>query len=383
MGEIDRRAAEGRPPLIVWTAMLLLGAVTMLNRSIVDWTHRDGLWLPHAGTMIGRDFTNLYFGGRFGWAGVDVYDLSAYQGLLHQVGILSGQNYSYPPATLAIGAALSQLPYGGALLLWWLGSVALFVLAARRTIGFAWPWLLLLPTLAEMPNGQYGILASALWLWSFRGSGVAPGLLTLKPHLGILLAPTLIAKRRWRQVAVAAAVALLLWGAGEALFHLTRAYLTAGAQTQIGVLLRSSEEPYFAGIPSTYVRLRHNPFAWAAHLAVSAAALAMLWRLRHLPLDRLVFPAATATFLVLPYSFAYDMAAVSLGFAVLLDHDWGAMGWRQRAMTIGGYVGTAFPAIAPPLLLAGLWVQSERLLADADRGGDASQGGDDPAWSRA
>ncbi|MDQ3145165.1 MAG: DUF2029 domain-containing protein [Pseudomonadota bacterium] len=330
--------------------------------ALLDFIHRDGHFLPHAGTWWGRDFTNLYFGGRFAVAeGINVYDQAAYLPALREQGILAGQNYSYPPATLAIGFLLSLLPYVAALLLWSLAGLACFLVAARRYINFPWPWLLLLPATVPFPNGQWGLFVAALWLWSFAGSGSAAGLLTMKPHLGILLAPALAFKRRWRQMAVAVAVTLLIWLSAEWAFGLTRSYLTVGAETQMAILTTRSDQPFFSAMPSTYAALRLFPFAWWAHAAVAVASLALLWGLRQQPLIRLAFPLATASFLVLPYGFAYDMAVVSLGFLTLLHTRWGDLTWPSRAMAIGGYLSVAFPQAAPVLLLAGLWVQRQVL----------------------
>lgn len=363
------RRAEDRPPLLLWVALLLTAAFRPLHFTVLELTHLQGVYLPHALTFVGRDFTNLYFGGDMvsRLPGFNVYDQTAYLHELNRVGIKAGQNYSYPPATLIVGAALATLPYPVALGAWALGGIACFVAAARPYIRFAWPWLLLLPMVAEFPYGQYGLFAAALWLWSFRGSGPAAGVLTLKPHLGLLLAPILAIQRRWRQAAIAAGTAILLWGLGEALFGLTRSYFAEGFQVQLQILLTPYDEPYFGGMPSTFIRLRHLALAWPAHIAVSLAALAMIWPLRHQPLQRLAFPLATSTFLILPYSFAYDMAAVGLGFLVIIDTQWGQMGWRDRAFAVAGYAASAIPSIAPPLLLMGLWVQRELLLSPTAR----------------
>jgi hypothetical protein len=350
--------------LLLWTLLFVAAAYGSIVFSAQDFIHRDGLYLPHAGTLYGRDFTNLYFGGRAAWFdGLNVYSLADYQAALSRAGIKAGQNYSYPPVTLALGALLSLLPYLFALSLWSLAGLACFLLAARPYVRFAWPWLLLLPGCAAIPNGQYGLFTAALWLWSFRGSGTAAGLLTVKPHLGLLMAPTLALRGRWRQAAVAAAVGLALWGLGEYLFGLTRAFFEQGARIQARVLLTPTAEPYFAAMPSTFVRLRQFAFAWPAHIAVAGVTVAMLWPLRHQPLRRLAFPLATATFLILPYSFAYDMAVVSLGFAVLIDDRWGDLGWTGRAAALAGFAAPLVPAFAPPLLRAGLWVQRKALLA--------------------
>lgn len=355
------------PPLLLWVAVLLAASFSSMSASLIDWHYRDGIFLPHSGTWFGRDFTNLYLGGRLAFEGVNVYNVAEYQTALRLEGILAGQNYSYPPATLLLGKALSMLPYEAALYLWSVGGLASFIIAARPYIRFHWLWLLLIPAAAAFPNGQWGLYAAALWLWSFRGSGLAAGFLTMKPHLGLLLPPALLARQRWHQIVGASIAAGLVWLAGEWATGLTLEFLTSGAKVQLAVLTNSNDQPYFTAMPSTYVILRHVPFAGMAHLVIACVAVALCWKLRDQPLARLAFPLATATFLVLPYSFAYDMGVVSLGFAILLNEKWAELSWPRRAITSAVLMVPAFPSYAPPILLAGLYLQREMLLKDLRR----------------
>lgn len=350
------------PPLALWVAILLVASFGSISASLIDWYYRDGLFLPHSGTWFGRDFTNLYLGGRLAFEGIDVYNVSEYQKALRLEGILAGQNYSYPPATLLLGKALSMLPYEAALYLWSIGGLAAFILAARPYIRFHWLWLLLIPAAAAFPNGQWGLYAAALWLWSFRGNGVGAAFLTMKPHLGLLLPPALLARQRWHQIVAATVGAGLVWLIGEWATGLTLEFLTNGAKVQLAVLTNSNDQPYFAAMPSTYVVLRHVPFAATAHLVVAGPAMALCWRLRDQSLPQLAFPLATATFLILPYSFAYDMGVVSLGFAILLNEKWAELNWPRRIIAGAALMAPAFPAYAPPILLAGLYLQHEVLL---------------------
>ena len=278
---------------------------------------------------------------------------------LKQFGIVANQNYSYPPATLLLGSALSWLPYLPALAVWSLGGWVAFYLAARTYVPFHPAWVLLLPATVSMPNGQYGVFAAALWLFAFRGSGIAAGLLTLKPHLGLLLAVCLLAKHRWMQIAAALAAMILLWATAEAVFQLTLQFATEGIATQASVLTDTNAQPYFAAMPSAYIRLRNTFLAWPAQVMIAMAALAMLWTARNRPLKDLAFPAATATFLVLPYGFSYDMGVVSLGFAILIYRHWTVLPLWQRVVSMLGFLspGWASIAVEPLILLAGLYVQ--------------------------
>ena len=348
------------PPLAIWIALFLAGIAAPLLRLFVDLALADGITVPPAHTWIGRDFTNLWVGSKLALQGVNIYDNQAYLAGLAEYGITQGQNFSYPPATLLIGVPLSFLPYPVALALWFVGGWAAFVLAARPYIRFNPWWLLLLPSTVVTRNGQWGVYAAALFLWSFRGSGVAAGLLTLKPHLGLLLAGTMAFKRRWRQIAIALLTCALLWGVAELMFGLTRQFLTDGIAMQHAVLTDPRNQPYFDGMPSAYVRLRAFGFAWVAQGAAAVLAIAMLWQVRNRPMTELAFPVATATFIVLPYAFSYDTAVVSLGFAVMIHQRWQSMTALDRCFAALGFLAPAMTSFIgePLILLACLHLQT-------------------------
>ncbi len=335
----------------------------------------QGITIPEARTWIGRDFTNLWVGSRLALDGVNIYDLGDYLAGLASFGITQGQNYSYPPATLLVGTPLSLLPYPFALALWFIGSWVAFALAARPFVRFHPAWLLVLPAAVVSRNGQWGVYAAALFLWSFRGSGVAAGLLTLKPHLGVLLAAAMLARKAWRQIMVAMLTCAILWGVAELAFGLTGDFFDEGVAVQKAILTTARNEPYFSAMPSTYVHLRTTSFGWIAHGVAALVALAMLWRVRDRPLMDQAFPVATATFIVLPYAFGYDMAVVSLGFVVMMHQRWRTMIGGEKLVAVLGFLSPTltYLPIAPLILLAGLHLQTRRpsYVATGDTSADA------------
>jgi len=351
-----------QPPLLLWIALFVAGAIQPLLLLRVDLLLAQGYSIPDARTWVGRDFTNLWVGSKLALQGVNIYDLADYAVGLARFGITQGQNYSYPPATLLVGTPLSLIPYPLALTLWFVGGWIAFVLAARPYVRFHPLWLIILPATVVARNGQWGVFAAALFLWSFRGSGVAAGVLTLKPHLGLVLAACMVLKKRWKQIAVALVTCAILWGTAELAFGLTRAFLTEGVAVQKAVLTDPRNQPYFGAMPSLYVRLRHLDFAWLAQGMIALAAAAMLWRVRERPLMQLAFPAATATFIILPYGFSYDMAVVSLGFAVMIHERWGRMRDWEKLVAILCFLAPPMAgyAIEPLILLTGLHLQTRR-----------------------
>jgi alpha-1,2-mannosyltransferase len=254
-----------RPPLVFWVCLWLVPLMPTALVVAAELAQLDGLMLPKVGQWLGRDFGALWLGGSLAQQGGNVYDLSTWFQWNREAGIQAAQYYLYPPHSLLHAALLSQLPYLVALCLWTLLSAALLYLAAKPVVPFDARWTLAW-SLQIFFSGQYGAIAAALWLWSFRQdqvrSGIAAGLLTLKPHLGILLALALLAKRRGAQIAIAITVCTALLVVAELRFGLLNEYLTQASATQRALLTDTSGQPYFLGIPSAYVALRNTPVTY-------------------------------------------------------------------------------------------------------------------------
>jgi len=219
-----------------------------------------------------------------------------------------------------------------------------------------------------------------LWLACFARiehrpgrAGIFAALLTIKPHLGLLIPPILLARRAWRTILVAAAVAMALVAVSGALFGFDMWYDYLTRMSRFQAALLADRTSFFLGMmPGSFTQLTYtmgasDALAWAVHILVGLAALLLVWRAerRGASLHELAFIAATATFLILPYAFNYDMTVVALGFALLLFGRWSELpGWR-RAVLIAGYLSpqltfvgklVSFP-VAPLVLLLGLWLQ--------------------------
>ena len=109
-----------------------------------------------------------------------------------------------------------------------------------------------------------------------------------------------------------------------------------------------------------------------AQAAGAVFALSQMWRIRRLASVELAFPAATATFLILPYAFNFDMTVVALGFAILLFDRWGDLSRLEKAILTMGFISpqltlflpqsTPTALIAPAALALSLHVQCNLLL---------------------
>lgn len=362
---------------LIW----VIGIVPVLMMIAVDWSNTRGLVIGEA-ELWGRDFLNLWAGGGLiverDWT--TLYQPAAYAEHLETLfGPLDRHLYSYPPTAFVLGDLFGRLPYPVALATWTLATGALFALAARPWLpGRAMLAVLTPAALVNVWTGHYGFLLGALWLFAFRlldrrpvVAGALIGLLAIKPQFAVLLPLVLLLRRDWRAIRAAAASAtgvvgasLLLYGRGAWTTFLTE---TAGQQ----VAQIDAEGRFFgkmsASAATAILELGGGwPMALIGQgvLAAFGIALLVLAIRRGVATDRLALLAATATFLVLPYSLNYDLIVVAIGALVVLrarisaiDRTLGLIGFLAPQL---GMVLAILGWPVTPLMLAGLMLAQYR-----------------------
>ena len=347
-----------------------------------DFIHARGLSLEGK-AVWGRDFVNLWTGGRMlreqGPGGI--YDLESYRAFLAGLfGSLRPHNYSYPPATFPIAETFSFMPYGWALAAWLLLTGALFAWAARpwwpKQFGPSWLALLTPAGLMNIWAGHYGFLIGALSLtgWRFlierdaQRSGLAFGLMLIKPHLAVLVPLVLLIRRQWTAIGAAAiavagilALTAIVYG-----FAPWREWLFGAGAHQAGLLDAGLSFYGYMSSSLTTAILRFSddvPIALAAQgiLATAAVAMLVVAARRDVALPDLAMLTATATFLVLPYAFNYDMTVVCIA-ALRLWADSSATR-AERWLAVSGFMSPQIGMLlaplalpATPVMIAGLYV---------------------------
>jgi hypothetical protein len=264
--------------------------------------------LDRLGRLRGRDFMQFYIAGRL-VAGGEVgrlYDQNHFvciQQILAEINDQCPPYCSiYPPTVALLFSPLGRLPYGTAIVLWWLAQAACFLLAGwllLREAGLAPPWRLtaaavlaaFYPVICTFLNGQLAALlllafAGGLWLrrrdccWQ---AGCVFSVLALKPQLAAGVALWLLLRRDWRT------------GGGFCLGLLLQAGLVAAALGPgvLGDYVRNL--PVLAGIPQLYpyqgdyqhatagilinlLGARYRTFSTLVHLALVGWAGLLLWR---------------------------------------------------------------------------------------------------------
>lgn len=305
---------------------LSLGAYRMR-----DWfVNKEGL-------PVASDFVTFWAAGFLAAAGEagKAYDWSllrevVFQALGHP---LEGKlPWPYPPTFFFAVVPLALLPYLQAWLVWIAASAA-FCLASLRLIlpRLALPVLLAAPgSLWCALVGQNGFLTAGLmaatlalldrrpWL-----AGVFLGLLTYKPHFGLLFPLFLILERRWASFVIAGMVALALAGASVAVFGLDtwKAFIAAAPGATDTVLLSRGTTAFkVQSFYAVFYQLTGNSgLALLLHFALAACICAtFLWLWRR-PAAQAVRCAAlvAASFLMTPYAYIYDTTVLTVAAAFL------------------------------------------------------------------
>ncbi len=285
--------------------------------------------------------------------------------------------WPYPPTFFLLIWPLALLPYPLAYWLFMLLTFAALATVIHHIAPRRDTWVLLLAfsgVFINAINGQNGFLTTALLgmglLWLTPRpllAGICFGLLSFKPHLGLLLPLALLCAGAWRSFITAAVVALLF---------LLLSTLALGGDTLTAFwqqlpLMRSITEqgllPLFK-MPTAFAAARLLGFETGSAYALQAvisllAALGVLWTWRttaSLPLRGAML--VVASLLASPYLFDYDLVLLALPLAWLgiegMRTDWLPL---ERPLLVGIWclplfypsiaLATGLP-LAPLLLLA-------------------------------
>ena len=318
----------------------------------------DG-WYDRFHYVVGRDFSNFWMAGHLAVtdrAGL-IYDLDAYWQAMRFA--FSPQqpemNFSYPPHALPLLLPLGMMPFGVALAVWLAAGVAAVHFAAfgRSEIenSKTWTMLLLLSpcVLFTFSIAQATCLLAFLFVTGLRLvktrpwlSGLLLGLLSIKPHLGLLIGAWLLMGREWKVIAAALATALALSAMSVILFGTGpwTDYLAHTVPYQASVLR----------VPYGFVwALMVSPYAWFSQIGVSAGVATVLHAATALALaiaslvcattargnneDLAIAILALGSVLITPYSLIYDLVIpVAALFGFLAKARIAASRWPSYAL---------------------------------------------------
>ena len=291
------------------------------------------------------DFSNLWAGSLMVLKGHVAYlfDVETYRNELDTIFAvdLPEQEWSYPPDILLIGVPLALMPIGLAYAVWSLGTLLAFHLALRP---FRLPLLAHLIVLfnpaiwSNQLLGQNGALTAALLiggLYNTRSrpilAGVLLGLLTVKPHLGIIVPFCLLASRSYATIVSAAVTAAAMVVCSGLLFgfEIWPLFFSETGPLMTRILEAPYPQAYHTHAATLFMTMRSLgaglPLAYGLQLVacVTAASFALwLWRPANL-LDHRSKVAITGVLAILatPYGYTYDSAPLYLAVAWFLLHE--------------------------------------------------------------
>jgi arabinofuranan 3-O-arabinosyltransferase len=299
-----------------------------------------GLWLIDAdGRGIPTDFVNVWAAGRLVLDGRPeaAYDWTIHKAVENAVIGYAFEGYFawlYPPPFLFVAALLASLPFAAAQVLWSLLTFPVYLAAIRLIIGdriailFACAFPAVLPNFVVGQNGfvSAALLGGALGFMERRPliAGCFLGLLTYKPHLGILFPIVLVASGRWHVFWAAAAVATVVnltsWAAFGTSTWLAFIHSLPGASQAI----LTEGQADWNKLQSLFGIVRSiggsEGLAWSMQggsIAVVAVLLCAAWRAR-IPFELKAAALATGTLLATPYLYLYDLVALAVPMAFLI-----------------------------------------------------------------
>jgi hypothetical protein len=288
------------------------------------------------GYLLGRDFVNYWMGARAALAGRAhslLHIVSYNEELIALFGPMPPHNWSYPPVMLLFLWPLGFLPYIPALVLWSLAGLAVYLVAARstnRSGGFL-AFVAVCPTVGIcLFCGQNGFLTAALLIFFYRYwderpwlAGIFLGCMLYKPHLVVLFPLALALSGRWKAFISAAITVLALGLLTAAVFghDIWSEYLRLVTPVQHGVMTTGTG--FLTMMPTGFMQARMMGYsihvAWLVQLPFTAlAVIAVVWTFvkRRDPLMSYAV-LISASFVVTPYAFDYDMVVFGWLLAML------------------------------------------------------------------
>jgi hypothetical protein len=336
-------AHELTPPATIPASRLItvtLLALTLAYVVILGGAVWHGQWLVDAqGRPIASDFVNVWAAGKLTADGHPAlaYDWSVHKSMeVRAVGHAFANYYGwhYPPPFLAVAALLATVTILPATFAWLSLTAAACAVTLRAILTDRAGILLALgfpASLWTVTAGQNGFLTTALIGGTLTlierqpvAAGICLGLLTYKPHFGLLFPVALIAARQWR-VLVAASITALAMIAVSWLAYGTEtwmAFFAATPKMTQAVLGQGLAE--FGRMQSVFGLVRAHgggaTLAWAAQASVSllcVVSIFALWRSRA-AFALKAAALATAALLATPYLYIYDLVVLTIPVAYLL-----------------------------------------------------------------
>ena len=314
-----------------------LGAVYYLSM----WTGDNG---PDAQGFTKTpywDFNNLWTGGRLALEGHvrHIFDMDLYRPDMRRLLGLNvpNQEWSYPPSLLLLAVPLASLPALPAYIVWTLGSVLLLHFAVRPyklPMMFHLAIILCPAAFINAMFGQNGSFISALFIAGLFYAprkpvlaGICFGVMTVKPHLGILIPFALIASGNWKAFISAGVTTVTLFIATGLLFGFSvwSDFLHSTQPMMQAFMEKPFPHPYQANTVTGFILARGFgaglPLAYLAQAILTLCAIVaviVLWRKDDIHEYKKIALTLGLAIVATPYGYIYDMVGISFAVALTI-----------------------------------------------------------------
>ncbi|WP_434053330.1 MAG: glycosyltransferase family 87 protein [Roseibium sp.] len=346
------------------------------------------------GTVL-MDYFSFWLAGRQALAGAPeiVYIPAEFSALQKEI---SGSDtvfgFFYPPTFQMLLSPFATLPYKAAFAAFILSTTALLCVSCRLITG---KWLLaacliIVPACANNAfHGQNAALTAALYGFFLVGverqrmilAGIALGILTIKPQLGILAPVALVASLNWRTFLSASATTLVL-AAASVLVLGVGVWQVFWQQAPVASAMMELGGVEWGKMISVYGSLRQlgvgHEIAMALQAVVGIGALACVWTVWRRSGDMAVRSAVLigGTLLVTPFALSYDLTLLIVPCAFLIRDGLrqGFLPFEKILMAFVISLSASTPAfaiflgipLAPLLPLAVLWLGLRRMYLSGE-----------------
>lgn len=345
------------PIIFLVVFILAAGVWALLSNDLID----------PGGKPIGTDFITFWAASDLALAGRPEAAFDLQQIFEAERGAVAGLTdtfaWHYPPTFQLIVMPLAALPYILSYLAWTGLTMVAYVGVVRKlasTPQAIWLILAFPATFVNFGHGQTGFLTTALFggailLLERRpiAAGILIGLLSFKPHFGILIPIALISGGYWRTFFAAAVTTILFALLSAAVLGLEPWLAFHDNLPVVRHILEEGGIPW-EKMPGLFIALRLlGVGAGAAYMMQALLALGVAgtvawvwWKRPSVPLGAAVL--VSGALLVTPYAFDYDLVLLAIPIA-LLARDGYLRGWYryEREILVAAWlIPFAAPAIA-------------------------------------
>jgi arabinofuranan 3-O-arabinosyltransferase len=338
---ISRLAGAEDQVFAEWRLRFYGTGIALASAAVTVWKMLRGASVIDAtGKPSCIDFCTTWVSGRFAVSAdpARIYDYSVFS---RAQAVLVGAHHSgfpayhfwYPPTFLFFTYPLGYISYVAGFAIWDAVTLLLYAASVYAIIPRSTAVIAALTPIVVAENlvlGQTGLLTAAIIGFSLvllerrpLLAGTALGLLTYKPHFGVLFPLALVAARYWRALAAATVASLTLGGAAAAAFGLDgwlEFFHTLGGRTS-----SLSLDPGLELILQTVYGLLHwaganSAAAWTSHLVVAALVSVTVWVLwsRPVPYSLQAAALAVGAVTVTPYVQIYDLCILTIAIAFIV-----------------------------------------------------------------